>query len=122
MFLQGNHFSRRPSKGVGDVKVDDAARDGRRDSVKEDRRRRRQKHLEFFGSDGARIGWDCHPTRCHALAILLPQEKRGLSPHDARSEALQLPHHRAFWILSDAKCRLLRPLFRLHPMAIREKF
>jgi hypothetical protein len=51
-------FFKKTIEGVGDVKVDDAVRDGRRDSVKEDRRRRRQKHLEFFGSDGARIGWD----------------------------------------------------------------
>jgi len=51
-------FFKKTIEGVGDVKVDDAVRDGRRNSVKEDRRRRRQKHLEFFGSDGARIGWD----------------------------------------------------------------
>ena len=43
---------------VGDVGADDAVRYGCHDSEKEHRRRRRQKHLEFFGSDSARIGWD----------------------------------------------------------------
>jgi hypothetical protein len=56
--LAGQQFFKKTIEGVSDVNVDDAVRDGRHDSVKEDRRRRRQKHLEFSGSDGARIGWD----------------------------------------------------------------
>lgn len=54
----GQQFFTKTIEGVSDVRVDDAVRDGRHDSAKENRRRRLQKHLEFFGSNGARIGWD----------------------------------------------------------------
>ncbi len=54
----GQQFFTKTIEGVSEYRVDDAVRDGRHDSAKEDRRRRSQKHLEFFGSDGARIGWD----------------------------------------------------------------
>lgn len=54
----GQQFFTKTIEGVSDVKVDDAVRDRRGDSVKEVRRRRRQEHLDFVGLDGARIGWD----------------------------------------------------------------
>ena len=54
----GQEFFKKTVEGINDVKVDDAVRDGRRDSAKEDRRRRRQKHLELIGPSGASIRWD----------------------------------------------------------------
>jgi hypothetical protein len=54
----GQQFYTKTIEGVSEFDLDDAVRDRRHDSAEENRRRRRQKHLEFFGSDGARIGWD----------------------------------------------------------------
>ncbi len=56
--IAGFRFFLKTIEGVTEVTQDDAVRDGRHDSAKENRKRRRQKHLDFFGSDGARIGWD----------------------------------------------------------------
>lgn len=57
-----NHFAglqyySRTIDGVSGVVQDDAMRD-RTDSAKENRKRRKQKHLDFFGSNGSRVGWD----------------------------------------------------------------
>ncbi len=54
----GRQFFSKTITGVSGVTEGDATRAGRRDSVEETQRRRRQRHLEFFGSDGARLGWD----------------------------------------------------------------
>lgn len=58
-----NHFSGRQfySKTIDGVKslvMDDAVRDRRMDSIEENRRRKRQKHLDILGANGAALGWD----------------------------------------------------------------
>lgn len=54
----GRKFYTKVIEGVSEVLQDDAVRDRRIDSARENRRRRQQKHLDFFGRDGARVGWD----------------------------------------------------------------
>ncbi len=53
----GFQFYSKTIDGVSEVVQDDAMRD-RTDSAKENRKRRKRKHLDFFGADGARVGWD----------------------------------------------------------------
>jgi hypothetical protein len=57
-FFFGQQFRKKTVEGVTEVVVDDADRNRRSDSLQEKRRQRRQKHLNFFGNDGARVGWD----------------------------------------------------------------
>ena len=57
-YFSGYQFFTKTIDGVTQVIADDAVRDGRRDSERENRKRRRQKHLDLFGADGARVGWD----------------------------------------------------------------
>ncbi|MFZ4683276.1 MAG: hypothetical protein ACOYMS_12295 [Terrimicrobiaceae bacterium] len=54
----GWQFFSKTIEGVRDVTTGDAVRDGRRDSVKENRRRRSQQHLAFSGNGGGRLRWD----------------------------------------------------------------
>ncbi|MGB8169530.1 MAG: hypothetical protein WCF18_18665 [Chthoniobacteraceae bacterium] len=44
--------------GVTEVVAGSAARDWRSDSLQERERRQSQKHLDFYGADRGRIGWD----------------------------------------------------------------
>lgn len=58
-----NHFAGRQYftktvEGVTRVAVGSAVRNRRSDSQLDNQRRRQQKHLDLFGADGARIGWD----------------------------------------------------------------
>lgn len=57
-YYAGRQFFSKTIEGVRDFAEGDAVRDRRGDSVQEQRRRRNQRRLEFFGHDGARIGWD----------------------------------------------------------------
>ena len=54
----GWQFYSRSLNDVTGVNADDAVRDDRRDPERVNQRRRRDKHLEFYGSDGLRLGWD----------------------------------------------------------------
>lgn len=58
-----NNFAGRPFysktvEGVNEVLQDDADRNRRGDSAKKKKQQRKQKHLDFFGNDEARVGWD----------------------------------------------------------------
>jgi hypothetical protein len=58
-----NHFSgiqffTKTIEGVTEVLQDDAVRDGRHDSAYENRKRRKDRHLDLFGAENARLGWD----------------------------------------------------------------
>ncbi len=75
-YFAGRPFFARTVDGVTEVVVDDAVRAGRRDSAKEVRRRRRQKHLEFQGSDGTTIGWDRESDYLAVGEFMRGQEER----------------------------------------------
>lgn len=57
-YFAGRQFFSKTIEGVRDFKEGNAVRDRRGDSAQEQRRRRDQRHLAFYGSDGARVGWD----------------------------------------------------------------
>lgn len=57
-FFAAHRFYTKTVEGVTEVIADSAARDRRGDSLKERQRREKQKHLDFFGADSRRIGWD----------------------------------------------------------------
>ena len=54
----GWRFFSKTIEGVRDVVTGDATRDRRGDSQQERRRRRNQRHLAFYDSAGAKVGWD----------------------------------------------------------------
>jgi hypothetical protein len=54
----GHQFFTKTVEGVTTVVMDDAVRDGRHDSARENRKRRRQLHLDLAGANGARLAWD----------------------------------------------------------------
>ncbi len=56
-FAGYQHFTK-TVEGVTRVVVRSAVRDRRSDSQRENQRRSAQKHLDLFGADGARVGWD----------------------------------------------------------------
>lgn len=61
--FSGYRFFTKSVDGVTEVIAGNAVRKGRRDSEQENRTRRRQKHLDLFGADGARVGWDREDDR-----------------------------------------------------------
>jgi len=54
----GFRFFTKTVEGIESVRSDDAVRGRRSDSQEENRRRRKQKHLDLFAADGSRLGWD----------------------------------------------------------------
>lgn len=70
----GRQFYAKTIDGVREVRTDDAAHAGRRYSPEEMRRRRRQKHLDLFGRDGARVGWDRETDRSTIEAFMRGSE------------------------------------------------
>lgn len=54
----GYQFFTKTIEGVSSVTVGSAARDRLGDSQRERQRRQSQKHLDMFGVDGRRLGWD----------------------------------------------------------------
>lgn len=74
-----NHFAglqyySKTIDGVSEVVQDDAMRD-RSDSSKENRKRRKQKHLDFFGVGGARVGWDRESDQSMIEEYMRSEEK-----------------------------------------------
>jgi hypothetical protein len=57
-FFAGYRFFTKTIDGVTEVVAGSAARDRRSDSLRERQRRQSQKHLDLYGADGSRIGWD----------------------------------------------------------------
>lgn len=56
--LAGYQFYTKTVDGISQVVVGSASRDRSGDSVKEKQRRASQKHLDLYGADGRRLGWD----------------------------------------------------------------
>lgn len=57
-YFAGRQFFTKTIEGVSNVVMDDAVRDRLGDSQRDNQRRRRQKHLEFVGANGAQLNWD----------------------------------------------------------------
>lgn len=57
-WFAGRRYFIKTIDGVTAVTQGSAARDWRSDSQRERQRRKRQKHLDFYGADRARVGWD----------------------------------------------------------------
>jgi hypothetical protein len=63
-----NHFAgyqyfTKTVDGISEVVLGSDARDRRSDSLRERQRRESRKHLDFYGADGRRLGWDREDDR-----------------------------------------------------------
>jgi hypothetical protein len=75
-----NHFAgiafySKTIEGATEVLQSDADRNRRGDSAKKKRQQRKQKHLDFFGNDDARVGWDRETDQ-----VLIEEFMRGSAP------------------------------------------
>jgi len=95
----GRQFFTKTIEGVSGVVMDDAVRDGRHDSERENRKRRRQKHLEFFGADRARLGWDRGAISASSRISCAARNRASRSRTNRRSGAWA---SRGFWWSSAA--------------------
>jgi len=77
----GRQFFTKTIEGVSSVVMDDAMRDRRGDSQRENRKRRRQKHLEFIGSNRAQLNWDRESDQ-----RLIEEFMRGTAPRLALTD------------------------------------
>jgi hypothetical protein len=92
-----NHFAGRPFysktiEGVTEVLQGDADRNRRGDSAKKKRQQRKQKHLDFFGTDEARVGWDRETDQ-----VAIEEFMRGSEPTMYLEDPLPLWRMVASW-------------------------
>jgi hypothetical protein len=78
----GHRFFSKTIEGVQKVVVDDAVRDGRRDSEQVNHKRRRDLHLEFVGANGSKLGWD-RESDARLIEEFMRGKESGLSLADA---------------------------------------
>lgn len=72
----GKQFFSKTVDGVRGFSTGSAARNRRIDSAKEERRRSKQKHLAFYGKDGARVAWDREGDRQVLNEFILGKEAK----------------------------------------------
>jgi hypothetical protein len=72
--FSGWRFYSKTIEGVETVTQRNAERHRRGDSQRENSRRREMKHLEFVGSNGARLGWDREDDQSMIEAFMRGQE------------------------------------------------
>ena len=92
--FSGYRFFSKTIEGVETVAMRDAVRDRRSDSQEENRRRRKMKHLEFVGANGARLGWDRESDQRTIEAFM-----RGQEPSLALADGPPLWRMSAAWLL-----------------------
>lgn len=90
----GYAFYSRSIDGVKGVLVDNAVRDERRDPAKVNRKRRRDLHLDLFGTNGARLGWDKESD-----VRVIEDFMRGSEPRLSLADAPPLWRLGAAWFL-----------------------
>lgn len=75
-YFAGYRFFTKTIDGVTGVVVGSAARDWRSDAPQEKQRRQRRKHLDLYGTDRSRVGWDREDDQRQIEAFMKGSEPR----------------------------------------------
>lgn len=84
-FFSGYQYFSKTIAGVTKVEVGSAARDWHNDSLREKQWQKNQKHLDLYGADRARLGWDREGDQTQIEAFM-----RGTEPTLSLTDPPQL--------------------------------